>query len=49
MVNSGGLILWHDYRGPFQTLDVFKALNKLSKEKPLAHIMGTSLVVFRNN
>jgi predicted O-methyltransferase YrrM len=49
MVSPGGLILWHDYRGPFQTLDVYKALNKLSKEKPLVHIMGTSIVAFRNN
>jgi predicted O-methyltransferase YrrM len=48
MVSPGGLILWHDYRGPFQTLDVYKALNKLSKTKPIYHIEGTSLVVFKN-
>ena len=48
MVSPGGLILWHDYRGPYQTMDVYKALNKLSKERPLYHIEGTSLVVFRD-
>lgn len=48
MVSPGGLILWHDYRGPFQTLDVYKALNQLSKEKKLRHIEGTSLVAYRN-
>ena len=48
MVSPGGLILWHDYRGPYDTLDVYHGLNKLSKEKPLYHIEGTSLVMFRN-
>jgi len=48
MVSDGGLILWHDYRGPSTNKDVYKALNKLSKEKPLAHIEGTSFIVFRN-
>ncbi len=49
MVSDGGLILWHDYRGPYLNKDVYKALNRLSKEKPLAHIEGTSFIVFRNN
>jgi hypothetical protein len=48
MVSEGGLILWHDYRGPYTNKDVYKALNKLSKEKPLFHIEGTSFIVFRN-
>jgi len=47
MVRPGGIILWHDYRGPRQTRDVYKALNKLSKEVPLMHIKGTSLVAYR--
>ena len=46
MVSPGGLILWHDYTDDIQ--DVYRGLNKLSKEKPLYHIEGTSLVMFRN-
>ena len=48
MISAGGLILWHDYRGPYQNIDVYKALNKLAQTLPLRHIEGTSLVVFRN-
>lgn len=47
MIADGGLILWHDYRGPSLNKDVYKALNQLSREKPLRHIEGTSLVVYR--
>jgi len=47
MVRPGGIVLWHDYRGPSMTEDVYKALNKLSKEVPLVHIKGTSLVAYR--
>lgn len=48
MVAPGGLILWHDYRGPQDTKDVYKALNEIAKTKNLVHIKDTSLVAFRN-
>jgi hypothetical protein len=47
MIAPGGIILWHDYRGPRQTQDVFKALNLLSKKMKLFHIKETSLVAFK--
>jgi len=47
MIAPGGIILWHDYRGPRQTQDVFKALNQLSKKMKLFHIKETSLVAFK--
>ncbi|MBY0433889.1 MAG: class I SAM-dependent methyltransferase [Cyclobacteriaceae bacterium] len=47
MIAPNGLILWHDYRGPQDTKDVFKALNKILKTKNLQHIEGTSLVAYR--
>lgn len=47
MIAPSGIILWHDYRGPFDTVDVFKALNKLSEERSLVHIQGTSLVAYK--
>lgn len=47
MLKPGGIALWHDYRGPTRAEDVFKALNKLSKKMPLAHIEGTALVFYR--
>jgi len=47
MVRPGGIVLWHDYRGPNMTKDVYKALNKLSKEVHLVRIKGTSLVAYR--
>lgn len=46
LVRSGGLVLWHDYRGP-RLPGVFAALNMLAKELPLKLIAGTSLVVYR--
>jgi predicted O-methyltransferase YrrM len=49
MLAPKGMILWHDYRGPNQTKDVFKALNELSKKVSLMHIKETSLVVYKNN
>ena len=49
MVKPGGLILWHDYRGPYQNKDVYRALNKLSKEKKLFLIEGTSFIAHRSN
>lgn len=46
MVKRGGVILWHDYRGP-RTPGVFRALNELARRLPLRHLAGTSLVVYR--
>lgn len=47
MVRPGGIILWHDYRGPRQTRGVYRALNELGRELPLQHLGGTSLVAYR--
>ncbi|MBX7126522.1 MAG: class I SAM-dependent methyltransferase [Cyclobacteriaceae bacterium] len=47
MVAPGGIILWHDYRGPFDTRDVYKALNKVASGKTLRNIKETSLVVYK--
>lgn len=47
MVADGGLILWHDYRGPSLNKDVYKALNRLAADRPLRHIEGTSFIVYR--
>ncbi|MBL7848660.1 MAG: class I SAM-dependent methyltransferase [Cyclobacteriaceae bacterium] len=49
MVSPGGIILWHDYRGPSINKDVYKALNGISRSKPLAHIEGTSFIMYRNS
>jgi Methyltransferase domain len=48
MVKPGGLILWHDYRGPRRSAGVYHALNALSKRLPLVQIEGTSLVAYRS-
>ena len=48
MVAPGGVILWHDYRGPTgPTKDVFHALNALAGEVALVRFAGTSLVAYR--
>jgi hypothetical protein len=47
MIAPNGIILWHDYRGPIITVDVFKALNDIAKKKKLVHIKDTSLVAFK--
>jgi predicted O-methyltransferase YrrM len=47
MVRPGGVIVWHDYCGPRRARDVFRALNDLSKELPLVHIQGTTMVAYR--
>jgi predicted O-methyltransferase YrrM len=44
MVAPSGLILWHDY---MVWNDVTDFLNKLSRQLPLRHLKGTSLVVYR--
>ena len=48
MIKPGGVILWHDYRGPRHARDVFRALNELSRSLPLRRIKGTSLVAYRH-
>ncbi|HUF64689.1 MAG TPA: class I SAM-dependent methyltransferase [Gemmatimonadaceae bacterium] len=47
MCAPGGLILWHDYRGPGRTKGVFRGLNELAQELPLVHVAGTSFVAYR--
>lgn len=48
MVRPGGLVLWHDYDGARRHANgVFRALNELSREVPLMHIAGTTLVAHR--
>jgi len=47
MVRPGGLIFWHDYRGPWRARGVYQSLNALARELPLRHIAGTSLVYLR--
>jgi predicted O-methyltransferase YrrM len=49
MIRPGGLILWHDYRGPRRSRGVFETLNELAKRLPLVQIEGTSLVAYRSN
>lgn len=46
LVRPGGLVLWHDYRGP-RLPGVFRALNALARELPLRAVAGTSLVAYR--
>ncbi len=48
MVRKGGIILWHDYRGPRDAPDVYRALNELSRRLPLVHLRDTSLVAYRH-
>lgn len=47
MVAPGGIVLWHDYRGPYDTKDVYRGLNQLARSHPLVHLEGTSLVAYR--
>jgi predicted O-methyltransferase YrrM len=47
MVKPGGIVLWHDYRGPRLVPDVHRALNELARELPLVHIAETALVAYR--
>jgi hypothetical protein len=48
MVKPGGIVLWHDYRGPMRTQGVFHVLNDLCKKLPLVHLKGTCLVAYRH-
>lgn len=45
MVRPGGLVLWHDYGS--EAKGVFRVLNALSRELPLVHLQGTTLVAHR--
>jgi predicted O-methyltransferase YrrM len=47
MVRPGGLVLWHDYRGPRRTEGVYRALNELKDELGLRRLKDTSLVAYR--
>ena len=49
MVRPGGVVLWHDYRGPHvrPTRDVYRYLNELHRDRPLTHLRGTSLIAWR--
>jgi hypothetical protein len=47
MCAPGGVILWHDYRGPRRSGGVFRALNELARELPLVHLSGTAFVAYR--
>jgi hypothetical protein len=46
LARQGGLILWHDYRGP-RIPGVYQGLNELARELPLVHVAGTSFVAYR--
>jgi hypothetical protein len=47
MIKPGGLILWHDYRGPLGGKGTDRALIELAKRLPLRHIAGTEIVTYR--
>jgi predicted O-methyltransferase YrrM len=48
MVRPGGVVLWHDYDGARRHANgVFQALNELSRDVPLVHVAGTTLVAYR--
>lgn len=47
MIKPGGLVLWHDYRGPWGEKGVFKYLNELNTQLELMHIKDTSLVAYK--
>ncbi len=49
MIKPGGVILWHDYRGPKRAKDVFSVLNNLSKRLDLVWIANTSFVAYRHS
>lgn len=48
MIKPGGIIIWHDYRGPNRAPGVFKTLNKLNVKLHLVHICGTSFVAYKH-
>lgn len=48
MIRPGGLIVWHDYRGPYETAGVYQALNEYAGRMDLHHIQDTNLVCYRH-
>ena len=40
MTRPGGVILWHDYRGPRRTKGVYQALNERKDELGLEHFLS---------
>jgi predicted O-methyltransferase YrrM len=48
MIREGGVIFWHDYRGPAVTevADVYRAMNELAELLPIKRVDKTSLVMF---
>ncbi len=49
MLNSRGIILWHDYvPGKESAKDVVKYINEISKNKKIFHIKNTSLCFYKN-
>lgn len=48
MLAPNGIILWHDFRGNGEVIDVYKAMHELGKKMPLVHIAGTSFVAYRS-
>ncbi len=47
MLRPGGVIVWHDYRGIETVPGVFEALNAMSNNIKLTHLLGTSMVVYK--
>jgi predicted O-methyltransferase YrrM len=47
MLRPGGIVIWHDYRGPKRARGVFRTLNALNNTLPLMHIENTSLVAYK--
>ncbi len=49
MLNSKGIILWHDYvPGKESAKDVVKYINEISKNKRIFHLKNTSLCFYKN-
>lgn len=48
MLAPGGIIVWHDYRGPEHDVvpDVYRYLNELGQRLSLTHLSGTSMVAY---
>lgn len=50
MLNSGGIILWHDFvPGKKSSKDIVKYINEISKHKTVKHIRNTSICYFIND
>jgi predicted O-methyltransferase YrrM len=50
MLNSNGIILWHDYvPGKESAKDVVRYIDEISKKRFLQHIKNTSICYYRNN